>query len=1039
MTLLPDWLAEALLRTTCVLSCSAVLVAVASRMFRLRSPRAEQLAWSLVLIQGLLFAPLPIQVPHNWWPAQREPARGSASLPPDSPAREVGDGRAAASPNKDVDAAAPRGGAIAPRESRPADLRQTAVSWQNVFLRMWLIGLVIVVARGYLRYRSFVHKLQRCATPCAEWGTEWRQILAAAECRRDIPLVVSRQLGPALCWTPAGYRLVVPRGRWQQLTGDQRRAVLQHELAHYQRGDIWRSLAARLVALVHWFNPLAWWAVHRLEAQLEFACDASVASNNATSLGEALVAIASREVQQPLLATGAGNRSVVERVRRLLTEPVESSPMRSFVAIGLLFVTMAAMSVSVSVAQPPDDDARGDVALRLAVDQFRIAGHVDGIAVSPQGDQLVAIAPNRVSPTCWLIDAETLQLTKEIRLPDDAKGWISSITFSPDGTELLWGELHGYVAIWNLSEHRLVFREQLHSGEVRDVAYSTSGTQFATAGDDGVVHVRGRKEPASAGRTFATGGQYTSGGDRDGGTGGARCIAFTPDESMLMAGAGSSGDIFMWRLDNGLLIHHLRNAHDPAGSYNPVLVNLRVAPDGKSLMSAGQRTVPKSDAQITTSSSSVPLAEVRFWDIESGDEQRTLKSKDWCSFGHAALSPDGTKVALAEFSRLQILDAATGKSLHSFALPGEGCRSPHFSPNGKRVYMPMDNSVACFDVESGKRLMHTDATPVGSLVSIALSPNHQRLTTGHADGYVRLWNTVDGSPIWQQLLAPVPSRDGWKSRPSFIGCTSDGKQLVVAGRRNDPRTFNEGVVVVLDMATGQLVREVIIDTEIEGGGLSPDGRTLVAYTPNGSLGDTKLHAVDLESGAVQYTYPPQTGGEHGLWSLVAMEFTADGSQLLVADGNGDMLVLDAATGKLQKSFVADWRDQPQPDEEQRQPIHIWEAAIAADGSTLVTNSAESVRIWDIDTGTLRQTIRHPHDHGCNLAIAPNASRFATADLNYTGDPGSDKVLLYDTQSGQQIAEFLEPGCRAHVLRFSSDGGQLTAGFSDGSVTVWDLP
>ncbi len=49
-----------------------------------------------------------------------------------------------------------------------------------------------------------------------------------------------------------------------------------HEAQHLVRRDVWRQLAARFVATIHWFNPIAWWAVERLEQTAELACDRAV-------------------------------------------------------------------------------------------------------------------------------------------------------------------------------------------------------------------------------------------------------------------------------------------------------------------------------------------------------------------------------------------------------------------------------------------------------------------------------------------------------------------------------------------------------------------------------------------------------------------------------------------------------------------------------------------------------------------------------------------------------------------------------------------
>lgn len=52
--------------------------------------------------------------------------------------------------------------------------------------------------------------------------------------------------------------------------------TLDHELTHYRRRDVWRKALALLANAVHWFNPLMWWMVRRVEYDLELACDDAV-------------------------------------------------------------------------------------------------------------------------------------------------------------------------------------------------------------------------------------------------------------------------------------------------------------------------------------------------------------------------------------------------------------------------------------------------------------------------------------------------------------------------------------------------------------------------------------------------------------------------------------------------------------------------------------------------------------------------------------------------------------------------------------------
>ena len=67
--------------------------------------------------------------------------------------------------------------------------------------------------------------------------------------------------------------VLLPEGLMDELTVEQRRFVLLHELAHIRRGDLWVSLFQRLVGMAFFFHPLVWWANRIIDEQREFACD----------------------------------------------------------------------------------------------------------------------------------------------------------------------------------------------------------------------------------------------------------------------------------------------------------------------------------------------------------------------------------------------------------------------------------------------------------------------------------------------------------------------------------------------------------------------------------------------------------------------------------------------------------------------------------------------------------------------------------------------------------------------------------------------
>ena len=78
------------------------------------------------------------------------------------------------------------------------------------------------------------------------------------------------------------------------------------------------------------------------------------------------------------------------------------------------------------------------------------------------------------------------------------------------------------------------------------------------------------------------------------------------------------------------------------------------------------------------------------------------------------------------------------------------------------------------------------------------------------------------------------------------------------------------------------------------------------------------------------------------------------------------------------------------------------ASFSADGRTLVSSQMGWIYVWDVESGTMRRKIRHPHGHGCNLTLAPDGRTLATSDLRYSNDLGEDTIRLYDVESGDEF-------------------------------------
>ncbi|MCC7250152.1 MAG: M56 family metallopeptidase, partial [Lysobacter sp.] len=213
------------------------------------------------------------------------------------------------------------------------DARTVAIA-----LTAWLVG-AFIFAFFTLRQALALRRLKRrivCRgeTPSDAVRTAVTRLSAQMGVRTPAVHVMPDLPGPLVFSSAMGQgTILLPR--WVDgLDDTQRVALLAHEIAHLRRRDpLWRPLQ-RIALIPLFFHPLAWRAVHRLEALAETLCDRAAVerSGSARALAECLAECLARQSEsyrserhQPMWAVAMAERSdgIVARVRHLL----EASPM----------------------------------------------------------------------------------------------------------------------------------------------------------------------------------------------------------------------------------------------------------------------------------------------------------------------------------------------------------------------------------------------------------------------------------------------------------------------------------------------------------------------------------------------------------------------------------------------------------------------------------------------------------------------------------------------------------------------------------------
>ncbi len=143
-----------------------------------------------------------------------------------------------------------------------------------------------------------------------------------------------------------------------------RRAVLLHELAHVQRGDVACQVLGRLTCVLYWFHPLAWFALRQLRQEREQACDDAVVGTGekASDYAEQLLQVARLCCAPRGLSLGvamAEGSSLERRVKSLFDSARSHGPLTRRVALAL-FAIGGAILAGLAPIEPTASQAERD-------------------------------------------------------------------------------------------------------------------------------------------------------------------------------------------------------------------------------------------------------------------------------------------------------------------------------------------------------------------------------------------------------------------------------------------------------------------------------------------------------------------------------------------------------------------------------------------------------------------------------------------------------------------------------------------------------
>ncbi len=153
-----------------------------------------------------------------------------------------------------------------------------------------------------------------------------------------------------------------------------------------------------------------------------------------------------------------------------------------------------------------------------------------GMVFSPDGQTLVTSGYDDCL-IWWPVEAEKPEPLNKVAAH---KGWIRCLAISPDGKLLASGGNDKTVKLWNMSDGTEVAQLAGHERDVYSCCFHPDGTQLLTGDLMGKIHQWNLADHSLV-RTFDASSLHSYNGGQQVDYGGVRSLAFSPDQSRLIA------------------------------------------------------------------------------------------------------------------------------------------------------------------------------------------------------------------------------------------------------------------------------------------------------------------------------------------------------------------------------------------------------------------------------------------------------------------------------------------------------------------------
>jgi beta-lactamase regulating signal transducer with metallopeptidase domain len=210
---------------------------------------------------------------------------------------------------------------------------------------VWLIGAVLMLLYILILNCMFIKRVRKRICKEEEILRTFDECKLKMNVKATIPIIYDKNVKTSSLFGLVRPKLLISPEIINALSEEEKRYIFLHELAHLKRKDILVNWIMALVQVLHWFNPIVWYAFYKMREDCEVACDAYVLTRlnevEHIKYGETIINLIntiSKPYWNPVTTGMANNESSIKRRIKMITMFKKNSWKWSIIALAIMIV-----------------------------------------------------------------------------------------------------------------------------------------------------------------------------------------------------------------------------------------------------------------------------------------------------------------------------------------------------------------------------------------------------------------------------------------------------------------------------------------------------------------------------------------------------------------------------------------------------------------------------------------------------------------------------------------------------------------------------